>query len=575
MVLPTSLLKFYPVVRALGRECVHSLDDAKRLAKTVLFLWQKSAYPELALRAPYGSSQFVDLERVKSFVRWLESQPFNDAAYWLASAYANWVGNEFRTQQALFFTPPKLADRVIDDLISRGASLARHHWHDPACGGAAFLVPIAQRMAMELATKGVTARMVLKHIETHISGNDLDGTLLEISEQFLLMALQEVANQTNYAPSFQLAKGDGLLAVYDPKSAPDVIACNPPYRKLNAAETEKYQGQFDDVIRNQPNIYGLFIRKTIDIVKPGGLIGLLTPTSFLSGASFSKLRKVVAGRTQIAQIDVLGDRKTTFISVEQQTAITVLKTEIPQQNETNADVYVLSADGSFTQVGKCEIPSSGEPWPIPRTTADVDLLSRAKEWPHRLSDYGYVPRVGHLVAYRDERTRFESRPKRKDQRCIIPIVWAGDIAPSGFVHGRQHKLERTDYFVEVSDPNHTSVISAPSVLLQRLTSNDQPHRLIACNVPDEWQQREGGFVAENHVITLIAKRDSQWSPRQIAFLMNSVVVNRLYRAISGATNVAVSEMAQLPLPDPAALKVALGTEVDIERAIRKAYGLSD
>jgi adenine-specific DNA-methyltransferase len=204
MVLPKSLLKFYPVVRALGHECVHSLNDAKRLAKTVLFLWQKSAYPELALRAPYGSTQFIDLERVKNFVRWLDSQPFNDAAYWLASAYANWVGNEVRTQQALYFTPPKLADRVIDDLISRGASLATHHWHDPACGGAAFLVPIARRMAAELTSKGFPAKAVLKHIETHISGNDLDDTLLEISEQFLLMALQDLSRQTSYTPHFKL-----------------------------------------------------------------------------------------------------------------------------------------------------------------------------------------------------------------------------------------------------------------------------------------------------------------------------------------------------------------------------------
>lgn len=575
MVLPTSLLKFYPVVRALGRECVHSLDDAKRLAKTVLFLWQKSAYPELALRAPYGSSQFIDLERVKNFVRWLDSQPFNDAAYWLASAYASWVGNEVRTQQALYFTPPKLADRVIDDLISRGASLATHHWHDPACGGAAFLVPIAQRIAGELTSKGVPAKKVLQHIETHISGNDLDDTLLEISEQFLLMALREVSKQTNYTPDFKLAKGDGLLAVHNLASAPDVVACNPPYRKLNATETKKYQIQFDDVIRNQPNIYGLFIRKTLDIVKPGGLVGLLTPTSFLSGASFSKLRQVVAGRTHIAQIDVLGDRNTTFISVEQQTAITVLKTGAPPHGAASADIFVLAADGTFAEVGKCVIPPGGESWPIPRTTEDVDLLARAKQWSSRLIDYGYVPRVGNLVAYRDERPRFESRPNRKDQSRIFPIVWAGDIAPSGFVHGRQHKVERTDYFVEVSDPNHSSVISAPSVLLQRLTSNDQPHRLIACDVPDKWQRREGGFVAENHVITLIAKQDSQWSPKQIASLMNSVVVNRLYRAISGATNVAVSEMAQLPLPDPLALKAALATEVEFEKAIRKAYGLSD
>jgi len=575
MVLPKSLLKFYPFVRTLGHECVHSLDEAKRLTKTVLFLWQKSTYPDLALKAPYGSSHIIDLDRVRNFARWLESQPFNEAAYWLASAYANWVGNEIRTQQALYFTPPKLADRVIDDLISRGASLATHHWHDPASGGAAFLVPIAQRISVELTSKGVPAKTVLKHIETHISGNDLDDTLLEISEQFLLMALQDISKETSYTPHFKLTKGDGLLAVHDLASAPDVVACNPPYRKLNAAETKKYQVQFGDVIRNQPNIYGLFIRKTLDIVKPGGLVGLLTPTSFWSGASFSKLRQMVAARTHVAQIDALGERNTTFISVEQQTAITVLKTDMRQQSASSADVFVLSTDGRFTEVGKCLIPPNGESWPIPRTKVDVDLLTCAKKWTSRLIDYGYIPRVGHLVAYRDERPRFKSRPKCKNQNCIFPIVWAGDIAPSGFVHGRQHKLERTDYFVEVSDPSHSSVISAPSVLLQRLTSNDQPHRLIACDVPDEWQHREGGFVAENHVITLISKRDSQWSPKQIASLMNSVVVNRLYRAISGATNVAVSEIAQLPLPDPVALRAALATEIDIEKAIRKAYGLDD
>lgn len=575
MVLPSSLLKFYPIVRALGRECVHTLDDSKRLAKAVLFLWQQSAYPELAFRAPYGSSPFLELERVQNFVRWLETQSLNDAAYWLASAYANWVGNEVRSQQALYFTPPKLADRVIDDLIARGASLTTHHWHDPACGGAAFLVPIAQRMAIELTSKGMAPLKVLKHIETHISGNDLDDTLLEISGQFLVMSLQGYVRKAKHPPQFKLKKGDGLIAEHAPVSAPDVVACNPPYRKLNAAETKKYQPQFEDVIRNQPNIYGFFIRKTLDIVKPGGLVGLLTPTSFLSGASFSKLRRVVAARSQVVQIDILGDRNSTFIAVEQQTAITVLKTFPQPHAATSTEIFNLSETGSFVQVGKCKLPSEGESWPIPRTANDAELLIRAKEWPHRLLDYGYVPRVGNLVAYRDERPRFAVRPKRNDQSCIVPIVWAGDIAPSGFVHGRKHKLDRSDYYVEVADVLHPSVISAPAVLLQRLTSNDQPHRLIACEVPAGWQKSEGGFVAENHVITLIAKQDSLWSPKLIASLMNSVVVNRLYRAISGATNVAVSEIVQMPLPDPEKLRIAMVNEVDTDKAIRKAYGLSD
>ena len=145
------------------------------------------------------------------------------------------------------------------------------------------------------------------------------------------------------------------------------------------------------------------------------------------------------------------------------------------------------------------------PWPIPRSVSDAALLLAAQQWTSRLCDYGYAPRVGHLVAYRDERRRFPKRPKRKDQSRVVPIVWAGDITVAGFEHGRAHKLDRVDYFVEVSDPTHSSVIRAPSVVLQRLTSSDQSHRLIACAVPNEWQAKEGGFVAENHVIALVAK----------------------------------------------------------------------
>jgi len=94
-------------------------------------------------------------------------------------------------------------------------------------------------------------------------------------------------------------------------------------------------------------------------------------------------------------------------------------------------------------------------------------------------------------------------------------------------------------------------------------------------VPLDWQSSQGGFVAENHVIALVAKQDTGWSPKLIANLMNSEVVNRLYRAISGATNVAVSEIIQLPLPDPEKLRAMLSVEVDINKAIRRAYGLSD
>jgi adenine-specific DNA-methyltransferase len=575
MVIPASRVGFHPLVKTLRQLIQDQTDGPQRLVRAVLFLWQKKAYPTLAIRAPYGTKELLDQNALNTFVAWLSEQDFNDAAYWLASAYANWVGEEVRTKQALYFTPPRLADRVIDDLVSRGASLTNHHWHDPACGGAAFLVPTAQRMAEALSGIGFTPREVLKKVQAQLSGNDLDKTLLAISEQFLRMALYPYISATGVVPTFELLNVDGLLANREGKAAPDVLACNPPYRKLNAEETRKYQSKFGDVIRNQPNMYGLFIRKALDVVKEGGLVGLLTPTSFLSGSSFSKLRTGLLERSDVLNIDMLSDRTSLFISVEQEAAISILRTR-KKSTALNSmtDVCVLNPQGEYKHVGQRRLSANGVAWSIPRSVSDSTLLHETQDCNSRLADYGYTPKVGHLVAFRDTRPRFAERPKPRHNCCVVPIIWAGDITCGMLDHGRTHQRLRTDYFIEVSAFDHASVLSGPSVVLQRLTSNDQPHRLIAAPVPSDWQNENGGYVAENHVIVLQTQESNPWSPEIMASLLNSPMINRLYRSISGASNVAVSELKELPLPNPADLRNALDEHSDIDVAIAKAFRLS-
>lgn len=575
MVIPASRLAFGRIVKALGTLIAGDVEGPKRLVRAVLFLWQKADYPLLVARAPKGTADLLAKIPVGEFSSWLAHQSFNEAAYWLATAYAHWVGEVVRTEQALYFTPPKLADRVLDDLVARGASLTDSHWHDPACGGAAFLVPIAQRMAQAMTNAGLSKNKVLGKLQKQLSGSDLDKTLLGISEQFLRMALYPYITTRKQIPSFQLRRADGLLATWRSElPAPDVLACNPPYRKLKAAETTKYQAKFRDVIRNQPNMYGLFIRKTLDIVKPGGLIGLLTPTSFLSGASFSKLRTSLLERSDILHIDMLSDRGSMFISVEQETVISVLKARAPGMAPgPAADICVLSPQGEFHPVGTCRFSGDGSPWPVPRSVSDSDLLTASPQWTGRLKDYGYTPKVGHLVPYRDERRRFAVRPTGRPQSCIVPLVWATDITVQGLAHRRVTRQQRTDYFVEVSSADHSSVHAGPSVVLQRLTSNDQEHRLVAAAVPVAWQQEHGGFVAENHVIVLQTVAGNPWPPELMAMILNSPVINRLYRSISGAANVAVSELIELPLPSTSKLRKALEHNEDINKAISQAFGL--
>lgn len=551
-----------------------SPDGVERLVKGILHLWQQVSYPHLAAgRAPYGSSAFLNQQAVRDFATWLSEEPFNEAAYWLATTYAILVGDKLRTERALYFTPPRLADRLIDKLVEHGASLTTHHWHDPACGGAAFLVPIAQRMTSALALEGLSPRRQLDHIERHLSGNDLDPVLLEISREFLRMALSDLLVTTARNLSFRLFKGDGLTSSAIETLQPDVLACNPPYRKLKTAEVDKYREAHGDVIEGQPNIYGLFINRTLQLTKQGGLVGLLTPTSFLSGQSFSKLRTKLLTHGNTLHVDVLNDRSAMFIDVEQETAITVLRTRSSSKIvDSRPRVSVLKPDGEFENVGEFVLPNSGRPWPIPRAPDDAGLLRLAESAAFTLSDYGYVARVGHLVAYRDGRQRFAQQPEPKPGRLVVPLVWATDITPDGrFDHGRECRFSRDRRFVEISSLTDHGVITKPAVLLQRLTSSDQKRRLVAAAVPEAWVAQFGGYVCENHVIVLEPVNKNAMAPEKLAAILNTRPVDRVFRAISWASNVAVSELDALLLPDPSHFKHVKSRGVALDEAVRAAY----
>lgn len=260
MVIPDFRLKFSKHVRALA-DITNAYDATpERLVSATLHLWQTQSLTGLApKRTPWGTAHLLETPAVIAFSLWLARQPFNDAAYWLATAYANWVGDDIRNQRALFFTPPRLADRVITNLVAHKGSLAEHHWHDPACGGAAFMVPIAQRMATALECAGMSAVDQLKHIERNRTGNDLDSVLLNLSRSFLDVALYGLIEHAAYRPCFRLFEGDGFTSRKIELLRPDVIACNPPYRKLKADELLDFRTKHGNVIEGQPNIYGLFI----------------------------------------------------------------------------------------------------------------------------------------------------------------------------------------------------------------------------------------------------------------------------------------------------------------------------
>jgi adenine-specific DNA-methyltransferase len=205
----------------------------------------------------------------------------------------------------------------------------------------------------------------------------------------------------------------------------------------------------------------------------------------------------------------------------------------------------------------------------------VDLINNVSKSNITLIDYGYLPRIGAFVWNRDKRKTYPSVKKAEQDLngTAIPLLWASDISPDGQLNFTGSvKANQEHCFVNMGSKEHCSVVCRPSVLLQRVTSNDQQRRLIAAVVPSTLLERYGGFVGENHTVILEqVTAVPEISPEQLVELLSTPIVDRYFRCISGANNVSIFELNQLRLPDPKRLKYFLAQGNNMLKAVHQAF----
>ena len=566
---------FRRLVRNLGPLMHEHQVGPDALIGGVLARWCSESFPGLTESELPAPVVVRESTAARKFADFLTGEGFLDGSYWLSSAYALLAGETERKKLAMYFTPPSLTKRLLDDLELSGVGFESGTYCDPACGGAAFLAPIALRIRDALKARGRPPRQIIEHIRTHLLGFDKDETLCKLSRHFLVMALRDEVLATRLTPAFRVIQANSLLQSTHLHGTVDVVVCNPPFRKMSPAEAQMYGHDYADVIEAQPNIYGLFIGLCIKLLAPNGVCALVTPTSFLSGQYFSKVRTLLLAETSILSIGMVGDRKGVFIDVEQETALTIARrVSHPHARGTSTDVCVVSRHGDYVDVGQCALPNSGAAWPIPRSEFDVQLLRSAAYSSARIADYGYVVRIGSFVWNRDKRTVYPSAKCAAKSKggTAVPLLWSSDVKADGilFFDGRP-KSNKEPCFVNLGSKSHTSVVRRPSVLLQRVTSNDQSRRLIAAAVPKEIFDTYGGFVGENHTVILEQTTDTPaLTPDLMAELLRAPATDRYFRCISGATNVSAFELNQLVLPSPALLLSGLASGMTMADATQRA-----
>jgi adenine-specific DNA-methyltransferase len=164
---------------------------------------------------------------------------------------------------------------------------------------------------------------------------------------------------------------------------------------------------------------------------------------------------------------------------------------------------------------------------------------------HRLADWGYGVSTGPLVwnRYKDQLAHAPGRNRH-------PLIWAEAVTSDGRFVYRAEKRNHAPYF-EIRRGDEWLIVDYPCVLLQRTTAKEQPRRLIAAALPDDFLARHHAVVVENHLNMLrpITQTPSV-SADVLATFLNSAAADRAFRCVSGSVAVSAYELEALPLPAP-------------------------
>lgn len=481
----------------------------------------------------------VRTEFLASFAAAIANLPIDERHYWIGTFYTLLLSPEVRKSQATYFTPPNLAELVIDLSIEAGFDVTRHDVLDPAAGGAAFLSTLAAR-AKEVGADPVEASYRLNGIE-------IDRGLAALSRKLISDRLGAKT------PRGMIVTGDALRMKIP--AAYDLVIANPPYGRI--PEYEASDLAWSEVCyRGHINKYALFVELCVRHAKPNGIVALVIPSSFRAGPLFGRLREYIRERTQILGVGTVVQRSRLFVDVAQDISVLILRKGSPHQASSSVKFYTIAASHSSQEHARLPSDPIGA-WSLP---------SFDDECPggYTLQDWGVQVRSGYFVWNR-EPSRLVASP---DGHCAFPLVWAKNVKPGAVCRPEGKDGKGTDFVT--FEKSSGAIIRSPAVVLQRTTNDKQARRIRSAVMDPKVVKQWGGFTTENHTIVLTIS--CQKKAELLCKLLNTKEVDRRYRKVSGTATISVGLLRKLDLPSPEefsrALKECSG---DAEMAAQRAY----
>jgi adenine-specific DNA-methyltransferase len=484
--------------------------------------------------------------------------------YLAGEIYEGALNREEKKTLGQYYTPPAIADHLLDQVgYAPDTGTCEGPLLDVATGFGIFLAQATKRLVSALRAQNVGLEQICQTVERHIQGYDINPFAVIATKFHVLAALLDTLAPTtqqagNVLKCYRLPgvrTADTLLQpLVDAKQAPRFVIGNPPYGPCGAGQ---HLTPYREVLDGRANLYQLFLYFALQRCATDGRVAFLMPESLRSGRYFTALRCYLATRLQLLATTDFQTRTTLFSEVEQGVLILAgKKAEKTSHRDHAPGVSVVQAadEKHLAQARAFLVPHSHfqqnatMDYMLPKAASaeEYQLLSRLCQ---RICDPCALTLGVHTgrFVWNQHRERLAALPEEAN----LPVLYAQSVQRFAFsfppqkkAEGRRHLL----YAVRAADvlPYTTS---GHVLLLQRTTAREQRWRLITTAISQDFLAQYPLFLVENHVnyIDTATRAGTSVPLLYVLGLLNSKLINYLFAAFSGTTQVSAWELQHLPL----------------------------
>ena len=374
-----------------------------------------------------------------------------------------------RKKLGQYFTPKSIRELLLSKLPKKdNADIL-----DPACGSGEFL----------LSCKKYFKNPILY-------GFDIDKKLINIASKLVKNAS---------------IKNFDFLNIDINKKKYDYIIGNPPYFELKL--NEEIKKKYFDIIKGRVNIFSLFIKTGLDLLKDGGYLAYVVPPSMNNGAYFSKLREYIIKNSSLEYLHII-DGADNFHLANQKVMLIILK----KTNSKKSSKYIFKKNG------------------ITIFTEDKNFLNKSYKNTVSLKDIGYTVKTGSII-WNEHKEKLTN-----DKNNSTLLIWASNINNGKIIIG--YTKGKPQYIKNISND---LIIKSRVVVVNRITGSSKDINIKAAIV------NEKEFVCENHVNVIYMSKNANcnYSLEDIFKALQDKTNIKAMRLISGNTQISKTELERL------------------------------